>query len=229
MDAYVVSDVRFDPDYAEIGKEILLEAYPELEHEVRDLLAQSAAVARPKAIYRIVRVGDHDGAAVWIGEQRFESEALRENLEDIDDVIAYVATCGVELDAIDLSSYDPISEYWISVIKEHALRAVTSTLYETIERRHGRIGLSQMNPGSANVDVWPIAQQSQLFALFEDGAAGIGVRLTESHLMIPDKSVSGVLFESASGYVNCQACDREYCPDRRAPFVETPAARVNRP
>ena len=225
MGAHVVSDVRFEPDYEEIGKQILLEAYPELEHEVQDLLAQSVAVARPKAIYRIVPVGDRDGAWIRIGEQRFESEDLRENLKDIDDVVAYVATCGAELDAIDLSSYDPLSEYWISVIKEHALRAVTATLYETVERRHGRTGLSQMNPGSANVDVWPLSQQAGLFALFNGGAVEIGVRLTESYLMIPDKSVSGVLFESASGYVNCHACDRENCPDRRAPFLETHTGR----
>ncbi len=76
-----------------------------------------------------------------------------------------------------------------------------------------------MNPGSANYDVWPIAQQRPLFALFGGATDDIGVRLTESHLMVPDKSVSGVMFTSSSGYVNCHACDRENCPNRRAPFL----------
>jgi hypothetical protein len=46
----------------------------------------------------------------------------------------------------------------------------------------------------------------------------IGVRLLDSMLMLPSQTVSGLLFETESDYVNCQLCPREHCPNRRAPF-----------
>ena len=75
-----------------------------------------------------------------------------------------------------------------------------------------------MNPGSAEVGVWPLAQQRPLFRLLGDPKAAIGVVLTESLLMIPNKSVSGVLFPSRAGWVSCQVCSRSGCVGRRAAY-----------
>lgn len=219
MDLHFVGDVPFDPDFTELSEQIRLDAYPELEEQVRDLLERSREAARPKAVYRVVPVDECAGGRVVIGGQSFRSDALGENLKGTERVVAYVATCGAEIDALDLSPYDPIAEYWFSILKERALRAVTARLHEAVERDLGFTDLSQMNPGSANADVWPIAQQRPLFALFDGATDEIGVQLTESHLMIPDKSVSGVMFTSTTGYVNCHVCDRENCPNRRAPFL----------
>ncbi len=219
MQLHLIDDVPFEPDLDEIAEQIRLDAYPELEGQVRDLCERSRRSARPKAVYRIVTVDECADQQVRIGGQSFRSEALAGNLRDIDRVVAYVATCGAEIAGLDLSNYDPLSEYWHSILKEGALRAVTARLYDAVEHEHGFADLSQMNPGSANYDVWPIAQQRPLFALFGGATDDIGVRLTESHLMVPDKSVSGVMFTSSSGYVNCHACDRENCPNRRAPFL----------
>ncbi len=219
MQLHLIDDVPFEPNLGEIAEQIRLDAYPELEEQVRDLCRRCQDVARPKAVYRIVTVDDTAGDRVSMDGQSFRSEALGENLRDSERVIAYVATCGTEIAGLDLSGYDPLSEYWHSILKERALRAVTARLYEAVEHEHGFADLSQMNPGSANYDVWPIAQQRPLFALFGGATDDIGVRLTESHLMVPDKSVSGVMFTSTTGYVNCHACDRENCPNRRAPFL----------
>lgn len=227
MEQHFIDDATFAPDFEEIRDQIRLDAYPELEDEVRDLYDRCTEVARPRAVYGMVAVEECREDRVRIDGRSFHSRALAVNLKDSSAVVAYVATCGPEIDRIDLSSYDPLSEYWISILKEHALRAVSSMLYATVERRFGLAHLSQMNPGSANVDVWPIAQQVELFALFDGGTGTIGVRLTDSYLMVPDKSVSGVLFESATGYVNCHACDRENCPNRRAPFQPAHATSHN--
>jgi len=68
-----------------------------------------------------------------------------------------------------------------------------------------------VNPGSGNIDLWPIEQMHGLFRLLgERGAEPIGVRLTESSLMVPNKSIAGMLFASAkSDYESCAYCDRE--------------------
>ena len=75
-----------------------------------------------------------------------------------------------------------------------------------------------MNPGSGDVDIWPIEQQRELFSLFGDVKALIGVTLTDSFLMIPNKTVSGVFYPTEVDFVTCQLCHRERCPNRRAPF-----------
>ena len=46
----------------------------------------------------------------------------------------------------------------------------------------------------------------------------VGVCLTESCLMLPSKSVSGILFQDHTGHVNCALCPRENCPNRRVSF-----------
>jgi hypothetical protein len=75
-----------------------------------------------------------------------------------------------------------------------------------------------MNPGSGPADTWPIRQQKELFSLFGDVEAAIGVRLTESFLMIPNKTVSGLVFATESDFATCSLCPRDVCRNRRAPY-----------
>ena len=46
----------------------------------------------------------------------------------------------------------------------------------------------------------------------------IGVRLTDSFLMVPMKSISGILFPTEVRFESCQLCPRKDCPGRRAPY-----------
>jgi hypothetical protein len=71
-----------------------------------------------------------------------------------------------------------------------------------------------MNPGS--LQNWPITQQNELFSIFRNVEALIGVRLTQSCLMIPLKSVSGIYFPTQIKFESCQLCPREKCEGRRA-------------
>ena len=80
--------------------------------------------------------------------------------------------------------------------------------------------LSHMNPGS--LPQWPLSQQRVLFSLLGDVTGAIGVELTESCLMIPAKSTSGILFDSDTEYNNFRFCPMENCPGRSAPFSGLP-------
>ncbi len=44
--------------------------------------------------------------------------------------------------------------------------------------------------------------------------------MTDSCLMIPIKSVSGIFFPNADKFESCQLCEREHCQGRRAPYSE---------
>ena len=77
--------------------------------------------------------------------------------------------------------------------------------------------ISSLNPGS--LKEWPITGQVPLFELLGGVTEDIGVVLSDSLLMSPVKSVSGIMFQSEEAYENCQLCPRENCPGRRAPYA----------
>ncbi|MFA7225496.1 MAG: vitamin B12 dependent-methionine synthase activation domain-containing protein, partial [Sphaerochaetaceae bacterium] len=73
---------------------------------------------------------------------------------------------------------------------------------------------------SGNVDIWPIEAMQGLFRLL-GGGGEVGVTLTASSLMIPNKSIAGLMFASQeSDWESCAYCERKNCPSRRAPFKE---------
>jgi predicted transcriptional regulator len=73
-----------------------------------------------------------------------------------------------------------------------------------------------MSPGS--LADWPIQAQRPLFALFDGAEARIEVRLKDSLLMVPSKSVSGIRFPTEQTFASCQLCPRADCPSRQAPY-----------
>ena len=61
-------------------------------------------------------------------------------------------------------------------------------------------------------------KQVELFSLLGDAPADIGVTLTDSYLMVPNKTISGIRFPTSVDFRSCQVCHREDCPSRSAPF-----------
>jgi hypothetical protein len=189
---------------------VLVEATRELE---RTLERHSGRRRSPSP--ESVGAGDSGSRA---GRARFVSKVLRANLDEVERVFPYVATCGRELDLIPIDEDDLFGQFCRDVIKEMALHAAMSHLVSHLKEAYLLDGLASMNPGSADVGIWPIEQQRELFAFFGDAPEEIDVVLTESCLMVPNKSVSGLFYPSEHGFQSCQLCHREKCPNRRAPF-----------
>jgi len=197
--------------------------------EVRDLVDGSLAAARPKVAYKACAVGARTVDTVQIGGKTFTSETLVRNLEGVEQVYPYVATCGTEMDGLAALFPDPFSLYCLDVLKELALGAARDFLLKHLRAAHGAEALSSMNPGSGDARLWPLAQQRPLFSLMGDVEGAIGVRLTPSLLMQPNKSVSGLFFPSETHFESCQLCTREDCPRRRAPYSGEPLQTLTHP
>ncbi len=218
----VLDDIPFHLDEA---------AFLRLTHlqsasEVQGLLERVLAAARPKAAYKVCAVGEAGADRVRLEDREFASPTLARNLQGVERVFPYVATCGTELEELEEQeglSADLFSRYCLEVLKELALAAARDHLLDHLRAAHGATGLSSMNPGSGDARLWPLGQQRPLFGLLGDVQGAIGVRLTPSLLMRPDKTVSGILFPSEEHFESCQYCSREDCPRRRAPFAGTPA------
>jgi hypothetical protein len=179
---------------------------------------QARAVARPKALYTEAFVEDRGENTIRIGGITFTSRMLRRKLEDVERVFPYIATCGHELDGVVLPAGDVLVQFWWDVIKAEVLAAARAHLLAYLTDRFRLGQTARMSPGSGDAEVWPIEQQRLLFALLGGVTPFIGVILTESCLMIPNKTVSGLLFPTAHDFRTCQVCHRDSCPNRTAPF-----------
>jgi hypothetical protein len=211
--------LRFDPDEFRDLTHIDLSA-PSLKAGA-DLVNSALPVARPKAMYKVCYIDERTEDEVELEGIRFTSEVMRQNLSEVQRVFAYIVTCGVELDTVAVSPEDGFAGYVLDGLKEMALLQAIEHLKNHLAETYGLDPqrMSTMNPGSGNRDVWPISQQRQLFQLLGDVEASIGVRLTDSFLMTPNKTVSGILFPTEVPFVSCQLCTRENCPRRRAQYT----------
>jgi hypothetical protein len=106
--------------------------------------------------------------------------------------------------------------FWADTIKAMVLAAATSALNAHLQMHYLPGPTATMNPGS--LSDWRISEQKPFFKLFGETAASVGVTLSSSFLMTPNKSVTGIQFSTDKLYENCQLCPREDCPGRRAPY-----------
>jgi hypothetical protein len=186
--------------------------------EFAALCEQAQQAGRPKAVYRLAYIDARQGDRLTLDGVTFTSRMLARNLEAVERAFAFVVTCGAELEDLPEAQGDLLKSFWWDAIKEAVLREAYGYLVETLARTYRLEKTAVMHPGSADADVWPIEQQRDLFQLLDGGPASIGVRLSETFLMWPVKTISGVLFATQSDFQSCQVCQREDCPGRRASF-----------
>ena len=216
MEAIILDDIPFLPDLEKITRELRVKAGSSGERMLNKLLQQAQDIGRPKAMYKIAPVELVSDDCVIIEGRQFQSRVMRVNLESSHRVFLYVATCGIELYDWEQGLEDSLERYYAFSINGYALAAAKEVMLSHMQTTFHIRDSATMNPGS--LEDWPIEAQVPLFALLGDPQVNIGVRLLDSLLMLPNQSVSGLRFETDSGYVNCQLCPMEDCPNRRAPF-----------
>jgi len=211
MKTTILDDIPFE---VEPGQLLGASEDPGLRVELEAVVEEAGRVARPRAIYRACFVESRTDDETVIDGVAFRSRVLTVNFETIHRVFPFVVTCGRELQEWSDRLTDPLLSFQADEVKELALRAAHEYMGRHIDRTFGLAGSSHMNPGS--LPDWPLPQQYPLFSLLGDVEAAIGVKLTESFLMLPTKSVSGIRFPTETTFESCQLCPREGCPNRRA-------------
>ena len=87
---------------------------------------------------------------------RFVSRALRRNLDAVERVFPYIATCGTEADAIAVPPDDLVQAIWLWTLKEAVLRAAREHLFQHLSTRYRIAHYATMDPGSGDAEVWPL-------------------------------------------------------------------------
>jgi hypothetical protein len=214
----ILDKIPFALDAAALTERMCLAPGSEDARELESLIRRAEKIARPKAVYRECFLDQKGDDKTIIDGVTFSSRALRINLEAAERVFPFVVTCGREMDGAVFEKEDFLSAYWWEEIKADLLSCARQHLKEVLTERFRLGNTAHMSPGSGDSDIWPIEQQPLLFSLFGDVYAAIGVQLSESFLMTPVKSVSGIVFPTEKDFRSCQVCHRENCPSRRAPF-----------
>jgi Vitamin B12 dependent methionine synthase, activation domain len=218
MDAVVLEDIPFQPDLQELKKKFRVKDGGGYGDGLARLVQEATALARPRALYRVAYVDSRSEDSVVIDGISFHSRVLQVNLENTHRVFPFVATCGTELHEWAAAHDDILLRYYADGISEVALRGALAVLQARLVEQFRLGHTATMSPGS--LPDWPIQAQRPLFALLGNPEESIGVRLTDSLLMIPTKSVSGIRFPTEQTFASCQLCSREGCPGRQAPYEE---------
>jgi hypothetical protein len=186
---------------------------------VPGLIADAQRVVGPKVVYVEGLVGNSTPTTVAVNQTAFTSRVLSKNLATAGQVFPYVLTLGPGLEEMISSATDLLAQYSLDIIGNLFLYAASEVFERQLRHKYGCRQLSKMNPGS--LPDWPISQQRELFSVLGNVEQLVGVRLTSSHLMIPRKSTSGILFPSQSDFVSCRLCTRSVCVNRKAAYDST--------
>jgi hypothetical protein len=213
---HVLDAIPFEPDLPGLLTHLHIKPSSTSAAELEQMLETAFRVARPRAVYLAAYINSRGEDWVDIEGMRFTSRVLSVNLEPVHRVFPYLITCGPELQEWGESFDDMLQGFWAEAIKESALFCAGRALEEDMQARYQIGRIASMNPGS--LTDWPIQQQRVLFDLLGERSRQVGVRLSDSLLMIPTKSVSGIHFPTEVSFASCQLCPRDNCPNRRAPF-----------
>jgi hypothetical protein len=185
---------------------------------IEALLSEALTLAEAKAAFAVAYIEEKDGDEVVIDGHRFRSRVLRKNLDRVGRVFPAVVTIGSRLEERSDQAGDLLEKYYLDLIGNLILAEARSYVSDELCRRFAIGTLSWMSPGS--LEDWPLEAQRPLFTLLDGVEAAVGVQLTESLLMLPRKSVSGIFFPSETTFFSCRLCPRERCENRKARYDE---------
>jgi hypothetical protein len=181
-----------------------------------DLVKIANSLVDPKALYTIGYITNRKEDTTEIDERRLASRVLAGNLEKVGRVFPYIITVGSALED-EASTYSMFQRLFLENAADLALTSARVHVERYLSKRYELGNVSHLGPGQLD---WPIQQQKELFSFFKDVETTIGVRLTESFLMIPRKSISGIIFPKEVTFIACQLCPRENCLSRQAAYSE---------
>ena len=194
---------------------------PDVSALVETVWKRAGEVAEPRFCYEIIDGEKRDKTHIRIGETEFLCGSIIAGyLDGVERFVVFVTTAGAEYEAYlrELKeSGDLVSEYIADALGSVIAEALVSGVGRRIEQELVRTGETLSYPYSPGYCGWHIREQAKLFSLLPDTPCG--VRLTESSLMVPIKSVSGIYGLGPGirrqGYA-CEICGLETCYKRNA-------------
>jgi hypothetical protein len=213
----IIDNIQIQLDLEAVRTRLHLKRDNDLK-TLQDLAAIAQPLIEPKVLYKICYIEEKLAQGVIVEGLLLSSKVLRKNLDKIERIFPFVITIGSKFsEKLDACS-DLLEKFYLDTIGNVALNQVRLELKNRLKAEYGIEKTAFMAPGS--LPDWPLEEQRPLFKLLGDVTASIGVKLSESLLMLPAKSVSGIYFPTETSFFSCQLCPRERCDSRKARYNE---------
>lgn len=162
---------------------------------IDEVMEKGRSLLAPKAVYEEVDVDASEEGIVRIGATLGTASAsLRERLAGCRRAVLFAATIGPAIDAWAhelMGSGQMTRGLLADAYGSSAAIALGLAVEQVVERRFAERGLTATKRYAPGYGDWALADQAPLLALLD--VSRIGITLTEDSLMIPAKSISGVI------------------------------------
>ena len=182
------------------------------------------ALTNPILSYRMYGVQTVSKTGVELeGNLCLKSSKLARTLNGCKKVVCFLGTIGarIEKEIVGLMGQRRLSDaYVLDVMGSASAENMVTQFYQGMKKLHktdNKTVTLRFSPGYCD---WPVTEQKPLFRLLD--AKAVGVQLTDSCLMQPRKSISGVfgIYPHHDGstrkiYNPCLECRKKDCQARR--------------
>lgn len=187
-----------------------------------ELIEKAHRIIKPRGGFVVLPQNSSSAGngAVYLNGVKFETyKIVSAPLRKISGAAVFLGTIGEEFDRWSKETFeggDPLSGYMIDIIGSEFAEAVADLIHEKIKKYANEHGWNASNRYSPGYCGWNVSEQHKLFGFFPKNFCGI--QLTESALMRPEKSVSGIIGLSPEiKWIDypCDVCTFEDCYKNR--------------
>ena len=189
---------------------------------IKDYVEEAYHVIEPSYNYAIRDIDRVEDSDIYVeGSIVFHGEVVARLLEKCDKVALFVATIGSHLGEVANQLAEDgliVQAYTLDAIGSDAVEQLSQSVQDLITKSVRSIGLVTSRRYSPGYCDWDISQQDMLFRAVN--GESIGIQLTEDNLMVPEKSISGIIGigpinSDIKDYNPCETCSKQDCPGRR--------------
>jgi len=189
---------------------------------IDELLIESQKICSIKAQYSVFNdiSFDKDSRSVTIKGISFQiKKIVFGQINKSDSAALFLCTAGDEIGIRSrkaMQDRDFLKGYIYDVIGSEIVETAADLMQDNLEKDAASKGLKITNRYSPGYCGWDVAEQHKLFQLIPDNFCE--VRLAESALMSPEKSISGIIGigrDVRRNSYTCHICDMKDCINRK--------------
>jgi len=157
-----------------------------------------------------------DNSTLILNETEFHiGKTVAKELRNSINSVLFICTAGPEISHLSqklLAGENPVSGYVLDVLGSMIVESATDLLQNEIRSIASKKGMGITNRYSPGFCKWSVSDQHKLFSFFPKNCCGIS--LTDSSLMNPVKSVSGIIGlgkEVKFREYTCDLCSQTDC------------------
>lgn len=209
-------DLQETRRYAGLGSVVFNEA------ELMRACTEAQILSHPRGIWEIYNYSAYTGQIEHTSPIHIEGNAVKRHLQQAEKIILFSATLGEEIENAITAYFEEGAYSYSLILDAAATTAIEATademekaMLQTVEKQGYKM-LRRFSPGYGD---WDIHFQPQMLLLTD--AQKIGIRLTESYMLTPRKSITAVigLIPSQTAFIkqkeNCANCAQNNCLARK--------------